>query len=487
MTWPKNLAKEIDRKIKKGVITIATGITPSGPIHIGNLREVVTGWAVAEELKKLKRKVEFIWISDDFDPLRHLYPFLAPEFEKYIGWPLCDIPDPIGKCHANYATHFSELFLETLTKMEIRPTYIKTSQYHRNGKYAAMIKEALTKKEQIKEILTKISGHKLNRDWSPFNPLCPKCNSFKKTKVLNWDNKSTKIKAECECGWKGEVDFAKGGGKLMWRVDWPARWKMLNIEVEPFGKDHAAAGGSWDTGKKISGEVFDYPPPFPIIYEWINLKNQGAMSSSKGIAITTDEMLDYIPPEILKFLYLRIPPTQHIDFDPGLGLIKLVDDYDREEQKNEIPFRHLIATIQAANFNFKEIKRILEHTGHLKKISDQELQEKIERARNWLKSFAPKNLKFKVQENLPKEAAKISLNQKRMLKEVIQIIEENPDAEKLHNAIYELGKKNGLTPAQTFQPFYLAILGQLSGPKLGWFLKTLDQKFVLKRIREASE
>jgi lysyl-tRNA synthetase class 1 len=92
------------------------------------------------------------------------------------------------------------------------------------------------------------------------------------------------------------ANYSKGEAKLPWRIDWPARWNALGVTVEPFGKDHASPGGSFSTGRRICKEIFGSPAPEPVPYEWINLKGQGAMSSSKGIAIPIDAMVEVIPP-----------------------------------------------------------------------------------------------------------------------------------------------------------------------------------------------
>jgi lysyl-tRNA synthetase class I len=104
------------------------------------------------------------------------------------------------------------------------------------------------------------------------------------------------------------TDAVQAAGKLTWRVDWPARWKVLSVTVEPFGKDHATSGGSYDTGKRIVREVFGAEPPFPVTYEWISLKGQGDMSSSKGNVISIERMLKVVPPEVLRYLIVRTPP-----------------------------------------------------------------------------------------------------------------------------------------------------------------------------------
>ena len=67
---------------------VATGITPSGPIHLGNMREVMTGDMIYKAILSKGGKAELVYIADDFDPLRKVYPFLPDEYQKYIGYPV---------------------------------------------------------------------------------------------------------------------------------------------------------------------------------------------------------------------------------------------------------------------------------------------------------------------------------------------------------------------------------------------------------------
>ncbi|MGZ4948081.1 MAG: lysine--tRNA ligase, partial [Halobacteriota archaeon] len=80
----------------RGPQVIATGITPSGNIHIGNLREVVTGDAILRAVASSGGLGNLIFVADTFDPLRTVYPFLPPTCKKYVGVPLSEIPDPFG-------------------------------------------------------------------------------------------------------------------------------------------------------------------------------------------------------------------------------------------------------------------------------------------------------------------------------------------------------------------------------------------------------
>ena len=83
---------------------------------------------------------------------------------------------------------------------------------------------------------------------------------------------------------------------------------------------------------EISEKVFRYAPPLRTVYEFIQLKAGGAMHSSAGNAISASEMLRMTPPETLRFLFARYQPSKHIDFDTGMGIVELVNEYDRWER-----------------------------------------------------------------------------------------------------------------------------------------------------------
>ena len=75
--WADVIAEKLE---KSGPHTIATGITPSGPVHIGNMREVMTAEAVYRALLDRGVEARLIYIADTYDRLRRLYPFLPESF-----------------------------------------------------------------------------------------------------------------------------------------------------------------------------------------------------------------------------------------------------------------------------------------------------------------------------------------------------------------------------------------------------------------------
>lgn len=478
--WALHAAADILQKQKDNLV--ACGVTPSGPFHLGSMREVITADEIYKALINQGSKARLVYIADNFDSLRKVYPFLPSDFAKYVGWPLSKIPDPHG-CHVSYDEHFLAPFFSSLKRLGIKLEVIYMDKMYQSGQMTEVISIALEKTSEIREILTRITGREIEQDWSPFTPLCSKCGRLNTAKVISFDIKLHRTEYKCECGNEGEADYSKGEGKLLWRIDWPARWKVLGITAEPFGKDHAAAGGSWESGKEICEKIFSFPSPFPIIYEWINLKGVGAMSSSKGTVVTVDELLGIIPPQLYRRIIARTVPNRHIDFDPGKGLMNLADEYSKSHP-TALPFRHLVNIVQASLGDLEEIKRQLEHTGHGKIVQDEsELKLQVEQAQNWLEKFAPPEFKFEVQKEMP--PVTLTPPQKQLLGKIIELLDKEKDPEKLHTQIYDAGRALGLEPRETFQPIYQLILGKDSGPKAGWFLVMLDKNFVIKRFKEA--
>jgi lysyl-tRNA synthetase class 1 len=514
MHWADVLAEGLLKKQTRHVL--ATGITPSGPIHIGNMREILTTDAVYRCLVEKGGDAELIYVCDDYDPLRKVYPYLPQTYAQYVGKPICEIPCPCGK-HKSFADHYLTSFLSSLKEVGVTPKVYRASVMYAEGEYNESIQIALDNKEKIRHILESISGRQIPKEWLPFNVQCEKCGRLSTTHPALYEYPT--IEYSCDCGHAGEVDIRKGGvGKLPWRVDWPARWKMLGVTFEPCGKDLATVGGARETGAKIVEEVFGYPHPALQVYEFIMLKGQGAMHSSKGTALSSEEMLRMTPPEVLRFLIMRNQPSKHLVFDSGLGLLGLVDEYDMEEEayfgKEEetkgmkdlkktyelsqpyaipktmpfhLPYRHLVTLIQIAK-TWDDVKKILLRTGQipkkLKKEDDEHLKQRAEHVRYWLDTFAPAEVKFEVQEKLPKLS--LSSEEKMILslfKDKIPDLSWEPEA--IHKAIYGISEQTKIPIKTAFQAMYQMILGQQQGPRAGYFLSNLEKEFVLKRVTEA--
>jgi lysyl-tRNA synthetase class 1 len=385
-----------------------------------------------------------------------------------------------------------------MERLGIKPEVFRADVLYKEGKYVDAIKTALQRKDDIARILKEVSGREVPPGWSPFDVICSTCGRTNTTKVTGFDLEKETVDYACSCGSEGVVSMS-GGGKLVWRVDWPARWPIFHVTVEPFGKDHATAGGSYDTGKRISEEIYSYPAPFPMVYEWIHLKGVGAMHSSTGIVVTIQEMLDVVPPEVLRYLIIRNKPEKHIEFDPGLPLLSLVDEYDQRkgdiraiELSNisgsgpfEIPFRHMVTAVQIARGDEDGLFTALKRSGYDVISRREEILGRARNVQTWLDKYAPAYVKFQVQETLPAAINNLTPVERRGLGLLAEQIDDKTAAE-IHELVYAVAKEQSLDSKKFFQAIYLAFLGDRQGPKVGWFLASLDRDFVKARLLETA-
>ena len=132
------------------------------------------------------------------------------------------------------------------------------------------------------------------------------------------------------CGSSGWVSPFGGNAKLPWNLEWAAQWSLFGVTIEPNGKDLATAGGSRDRSEAIAREVFEREPPLNIPYEFLNIGGK-KMSTSKGRGAAAHTIAEVVPPEQLRFLFLRHRPNHAIDFDPdGTDQIpRLFDEFDK--------------------------------------------------------------------------------------------------------------------------------------------------------------
>jgi lysyl-tRNA synthetase class 1 len=367
---------------------------------------------------------------------------------------------------------------------------------YKEGLYTNATKIALEQHNLIAEIIESVSKRKLPAGWSPYNPLCERCRRISAAQIIEHVPEQTAVRYRCDCGAEGAADYSRGQGKLAWRVDWPARWKILGVTIEPFGKDHAVAGGSYDTGQRISREVYGYTPPVPVPYGHIHLKGRGKMSSSKGVTISIQEMLESAPADVLRYMIIKTKPEKLIDFDPGLGLLTLVDEFDRgegrafelsriSEQGCNVPFRHMVTAVQIAH-NCDELVEVLRRSGH--ETTDMTaLRRRAQNVRNWLDRFAPPFVKFEVQRTLPVQVKTLTAGQKKALEKLAKALETDSwDPEWLHNEVYNISEQVEIHSKEAFKAIYISLLAKTSGPRAGWFLATLDPEFVIARFREAA-
>jgi lysyl-tRNA synthetase class 1 len=497
--WADAVAQELLHTQTRHLLS--TGITPSGEYHVGHLREVLTAEGIYRALRDHGAEGRLNYVADTMDPLRRVYNFLDPAiYQEHVGKPLCDIPCPCG-AHASYAEHFLMPFLEAMQTLGVTLEVRLAHELYRSGQLDTQIIEALQHTETIRRILYEVTGKAEQDDWSPYNALCAACGRLAGTRITGFDAMAKTVSYTCTCGHIATAPVSQAG-KLTWRVDWPARWQALGVTAEPFGKDHATRGGSYDTGKRIVREVFGGEPPYPVPYEWIALKGQGDMSSSKGNLVSIFNLTQTIPPEVVRYMIFRVKPMRSISFDPGLPLLNLVDEYDdvsahnRDQRAAELarmegvaplgmPFKHLVNLVQITEGDVDKLCAILQRH-HLPMPEPQVLHGRVAYAEYWLQHFSPPEMRLRLQKALPEQVAHLTPEQRQALDRLGQRLQPAMDGDTIHTLVYALAEELALPAKALFEAVYIALLDQPRGPRVGWFLSSLDYDFVRTRFQDAA-
>ena len=463
---------------------MVTGISPSGNIHAGNLREVLVAEAVANALKARGEEVRFVFHADTIDPLRKIAPGVPKDYERYLGHSLSRVPDPEG-CHASYADHFLKPFEDALGQMGMDVEVLRSHELYEEGVYADVTREALERTDDLRGILQEISGRKMPEHWSPY---LPRTSSGRLGgRVLEHLPEQRCVVYEDEDGWEDSSNYARGEGKLGWRVELAARWKALHATFEPFGKDHTSRGGSTDTADRMAREVFDYPVPGRFEYEWIQIKGRGAMSSSKGIVLLPSELLEIMPPGAVRRLILGRDPGRALDLDLGAGFPRFMDEYRAETEDRPVPFAHLVTVAQSVGGDAERAAEMLRRGGYEEAVRDPEkLRQDLRYAHSWAESWAPEQYRLGVRRDVPAEIAEIDDEGRRYLRAIADNLSDGMGGEEAQNLLYSTAVEMGVKPKKAFAAVYTALLGRKSGPKAGPFVAGLDVGFVQKRFADVS-
>ena len=335
---------EAERRHPGEAPTCASGISPSGPVHLGNLRELMTPHLVADEVRKQGAPCRHILSWDDYDRLRRVPAGVDPGFAEHIGRPLSAVPDPCGE-HASWAEHFKEPLRQSLARLGVGVTEISQTQMYTSGAYTEQIILAMRRRADIGAVLaryqTRRSGEpdddeprNAKDEYFPFKPYCASCGRDDTT-VTGFDNATTAITYTCACGASvGPVPIAEVAGKLVWKVDWPMRWAYERVTFEPAGVDHSSPGSSFTVGGHLVSEIFGGEMPLHFGYAFVGTAGGSSkMSSSAGGAPTPADALEILEAPLVRWLYARRRPEQSftIAFTDEVG--RTYDEWDALTRK----------------------------------------------------------------------------------------------------------------------------------------------------------
>jgi lysyl-tRNA synthetase, class I len=527
MDWADELAARVS-----GPQVVNDSKTPSGTIHVGSLRGPVILDVIARALRANGHETTLLYGVDDLDPM-DAQALLTPDaIDREMGRPLAHVPDPANDGHESYARHFAGVFIDVFDGLGIHPDrYYWMSDIYPTGAMDPFIRTALDKAALVRDIYRRVANVQHPDAWHPLGVVCPNCGKVGTTIVTQWNGEEVFFECRADlvtwargCGTSGWISPFGGNAKLPWNLEWAAQWSLFGVTIEPCGKDLSTAGGSRDRSDAIAREVFEREPPLNVPYEFLNLGGR-KMSSSKGVGAAAHTIAEVVPPEQLRFLFLRPRPNQAIEFDPeGTDAVpRLFDEFDKfaaatagREVKGEIApgyeatfryslldpeadvaaeaalfrpaFSHLALLVQIPGVDV-EARVEAEKGSALTPRERQIVDERVAAARAWLETYAPEAAKVAVHRDaIPDGAADLDDLQRRFLARLSTLGErEAPHGgDAWQSLIFLVAKDDELPARRAFEAIYLAFLGRPNGPRAGWLLAGLDPEFVAERAWAAS-
>jgi len=521
-TWYDMMAQKVinrERKLGRSLDKVKTemGLGASGFPHIGSLGDAARSYAVTLALKETGFNSELVAFCDDKDGLRKVPAGLPKSLEKYLGFPVSSIPDPFG-CHESYGKHMSSLLLEALDKCGIQYHYMSAKEVYDKGLLREEIRTILLNAKKVGKIVKEEVGQERYTEVLPFFPVCGKCGRIYTTKALEFLPKTDKVLYVCEgleikgkwiegCGHRGEVDIARGEGKLSWKGEFAARWKALDIRFEAYGKDIA---DSVRINDRICREILCFEPPSHARYEMFLDKGGRKISKSAGNVFTPQVWFHYGSPQSLLLLMLkRFVGTRTLDVSdiPSyMNELDYLEDvyFGKKATKDEkelvklrglyeycwvmkppakpgvhVPYNLLtfLAKMAPKECPNEFIIEKLQSYGYLQKNQsiDADLAKRIEYAFNWTRDF----------EEIKETTIKLTKEEKNAIAGLIKVLEVEDEPEKIQNAIFNAAKNNGLPPSGFFKTLYVLLMGAQQGPRLGPYILAMGKQNVIAALQRA--
>ncbi|MFF9172241.1 MULTISPECIES: lysine--tRNA ligase [unclassified Streptomyces] len=374
--WVSRFADEVieesERRAPGKPVVVASGLSPSGPIHLGNLREVMTPHLVADEIRRRGHQVRHLISWDDYDRYRKVpagVPGIDETWAEHIGKPLTSVPAPKGSPYSSWAEHFKAAMIESLAALGVEYDGISQTEQYTSGAYREQILHAMKHRKDIDAILDQYrtkpkpadvkkqqagqkpvdeaeleaaegsgaagedDGSSGSAGYFPYKPYCGNCEKDLTT-VTAYDDDSTEMTYACTaCGFSETVRLSEfNRGKLVWKVDWPMRWAYEGVIFEPSGVDHSSPGSSFQVGGQIVG-IFGGKQPIGPMYAFVGISGMAKMSSSRGGVPTPADALKIMEPQLLRWLYARRKPNQSFKIAFDQEIQRLYDEWDRLDAK----------------------------------------------------------------------------------------------------------------------------------------------------------
>ena len=530
MTW-------IDETLQRArsPIYINDSKTPSGVAHVGSLRGVLTHDALLRVARHNGAQARFTYGCDDMDPVDEIPHGTGEYFREHLGKPLCAVPPPpelagdtesasktesTGK---NMAQAYFTEFTSTFAPLGVEAEFYYMSDIYRAGRLDDTIDVFLRRASAVREIYLRETGAVRPDNWLPFQPICENCGRIGTTYASDYDGET--LAYECQpdlvawaqgCGAAGRISPFGGAGKLPWKLEWVAKWKVLPVTVEGAGKDHMGAGGSHKVAAALAREVLECSVPTSFSYEFFTLGG-AKMSSSKGIGLSAFELVACLPPQLLRYLVLKVQVRRALDFDLDLSTLNgAFAEYERlwnavyegdansnQQQLFKIsqligseatappayspPFDSVVSVVQQPHIDLSAHIDAL-GVGPLSDADRDWIDVKRLTAESWSQRFSESASRLMVADVLPETTEDLSNQQRGFLCVSQRLLSELETwrAASIQAALFDAARIVGITPAEAFEALYTAFFGWPEGPRAGSFLEFLGRGAARERLGEVS-
>ena len=518
-TWLDKVADAVVAREKRlgrdnSLLRVESGLGASGVPHVGSVGDAIRSYGIKLALETAGYRSELIAYSDDFDGLRKV-PYGFPTWlREYIAFPVSRIPDPFG-CHESYAEHMGALLRDSLDKLGVEYRFQSGSEAYESGMLSEQIRTILGNSKAIGRKINELVGQSKYEQNLPYTPVCRQCGRIYTTQSLSFDEVRDLVHYRCEgtelgekflkgCGYEGDAKVAEGSGKLMWKVEFAARWAALDIRFEAHGKEltDSVKINDW-----VAENVLKFPPPYHARYELFQDKAGRKLSKSVGNLVTSAEWLQYASPESLRLMmYKRITGARNVSVDDVplyMDEFDYLEDYYFSKKKDpnpmkdakqrglyeysvllkvprgpaaHAPYRLLVqlAAVAPAHNLESFVSKRLEAYGLVKGDAGA-LAQRI----RWAAAFAQK-----AGEGEPPKV-EIGPIACKALKEFVDGLPHCKTADDVQNLAFTAAKENGLKAGELFPAVYSILLGVEKGPRLGPYVIDAGIGFVSSKIRDA--
>ncbi|MCY3851266.1 MAG: lysine--tRNA ligase [Acidimicrobiaceae bacterium] len=517
MTW-------IDETLQRArsPIYINDSKTPSGVAHVGSLRGVLTHDALLRVARRNGVQARFTYGCDDMDPVDEIPHGMGEYFREHLGKPLYAVPPPPELAGDSMAQAYFAEFTSTFEPLGVDAEFYCMSDIYRAGRFDDTIDAFLRRASVVREIYLRETGAVRPDNWLPFQPICERCGRIGTTFASDYDGETVAYQCLPDlvawaqgCGANGRVSPFGGAGKLPWKLEWVAKWKVLPVTVEGAGKDHMGAGGSHKVAAALAREVLECPVPTSFTYEFFTLGG-AKMSSSKGIGLSASELVACLPPQLLRYLVLKVQVRRALDFDLDLATLNgAFAEYERlwnsvyegnansnQQQLFAIsqlvdasetasppayspPFDSVVSVVQQPHIDLSAHITAL-GVGPLTDADRDWIDVKRLTANAWSQRFSESASRLTVAADLPEAIDDLSNQQRGFLCVGRRLLAglETWRAASIQANLFDAARIVGVTPAEAFEALYTAFFGWPEGPRAGSFLEFLGRGPACDRLGE---